>query len=77
LSIFVCSTHAARAVRPIGVEPRQNGQWQDRDQVISAIERGSSLRRACENAPSGPFGQMIFRVQFLDGSARVIAQWSA
>ena len=22
------------------------------------------------------FGRMIFRVQFLDGSARVIAQWS-
>jgi hypothetical protein len=28
-------------------------------------------------APSGAFGRMIFRVQFLDGSARVIAQWSA
>jgi hypothetical protein len=29
--------------------------------------------RVWKLAPSGAFGRMIFRVQFLDGSARVIA----
>jgi hypothetical protein len=33
--------------------------------------------RVRKPAPSGAFARMIFRVQFLDGSARVIAQWSA
>jgi hypothetical protein len=33
--------------------------------------------RVRKPAPSGAFARMIFRVQFLDGSARVIAQRSA